>query len=379
MSSLRSLSYRMRRIVAAGALLAATVVPAALPGLVSAATLTERSVAMTSASKGATGVSYTVSFKAAQDATGAFIVDFCTDSVVGTACTTPAGLNVTTPTTTGSDTVSAIDANTVKVVLATPVDTDGQVTVTLGGLTNPTNAGSIYARIVSYTDGTSAGSNDSETPGTHLDEGSVALSINDNFSVGGSVLESLVFCASAPYQAANPIGSGCTGTHLTTPNVSLGTNGILSSTLSEGTIYSQISTNAAHGAVVNLKSSTVGCGGLMLEGASGAAACGITPVATTPATIADNAAKFGLKLGGLTATTGTVAASGNYGTSNYFMNYINGDATGVTSTYGDPIYNTDGKPVNNGSVDLTFGANISNVTPAGNYKASLSLIATGTF
>ncbi len=379
MSPLRVFSYRVRRFVAAGALLAATIVPAAVPGLVSAATLTERSVAMTSSAKTATGVSYTVSFKAAQDNTGAFIVDFCTDSVVGTTCSTPTGLNVNTPTTTGSDTVSAIDANTVKVVLNAPVDTDGQVSVVLGGLTNPTNAGPMYARIVSYTDGTSAGSNDSETPGTHLDEGSVALSINDNFSVGGSVLESLVFCASAPYLGSSPIGSGCTGTHLSTPNVSLGTNGVLSSTLSEGTIYSQISTNAAHGAVVNLKSSAVGCGGLKLDGATGAAACGIAPVATTPAAIADNAAKFGLKLGGLTATTGTVAASGSYGTSNYFMNYISGDATGVTSTYGDPIYNTDGKPVNNGSVDLTFGANISNVTPAGNYKATLGLIATGTF
>lgn len=366
-------------MVVAGALLAATIVPALVPALVSAATLTERSVSMSSASKGTTGVSYAVSFKAAQDNTGAFIIDFCTDSVVGTTCTTPTGLDVTTPTTTGSDTVSSPDANTVKVVLATPVNTGGQVTVTLGGLTNPTNAGPMYARIVTYTDGTSAGSNDSATPGTHLDEGSVALSINDNFGVGGAVLESLVFCASAPYLAANPIGSGCTGAHLSNPDVSLGTNGILGSTLSEGTIYSQISTNAAHGAVVNLKSSTVGCGGLMLEGATGAPACGITPVATTPAAIADNASKFGLKLANITATSGTVLAAGSYSTSNYFMNYISGDATGVTSTYGDPIYNTSGLPINNGSVDLTFGADISNVTPAGNYKANLSLIATGTF
>lgn len=68
-----------------------------------------------------------------------------------------------------------------------------------------------------------------------------------------------------------------------------------------------------------------------------------------------------------------------YSTTDYFMDWVLGDGTGVTSPYGDPIYNTNDAPVNVGKTNLTFGANISNVTPAGNYSASMSLIATGKF
>jgi hypothetical protein len=61
------------------------------------------------------------------------------------------------------------------------------------------------------------------------------------------------------------------------------------------------------------------------------------------------------------------------------MNYVSGDATGVTSTYGDPILNTAGAPANNQNMPLTFAASINNNTPAGDYSATLGLIASGTY
>jgi hypothetical protein len=60
------------------------------------------------------------------------------------------------------------------------------------------------------------------------------------------------------------------------------------------------------------------------------------------------------------------------------MNFVDG-TTGVTSTYGDSLLDTANLPVNNKNVQITFGASVSNLTPAGLYSADLSLIATGKF
>lgn len=374
MSTFRLFNHQARRMVTAGMLLFATLVPSLVPALVSAATVTERSVALSSSVKSATA-DYTVNFKGVAASTGAFVVEFCTDAAIGTACTPPTNIDTTNVDTSGSDTVTPINTNkAVKVVLATPKASGVQVSVELTGITNPSTVGTFYARIVTYEDGTTNYHyTAADNLGTHLDDGSVAISTTDGFGVSGSVLETLSFCASGSTFDAN----GCAGS-VTSPDVSLGAGGVLGSAVSNGTIYSQVSTNAAHGAVVNLKSSAAGCGGLMLEGASGAAACGIGPMSPAGDITAD-AAKFGLKLGTIDNGTGTIGVSHGYSTGNYYMNYPGNDNSGVTSTYGDTIYDTSGGPISKGTVPLIFGANISPDTPAGNYSAALNLIATGTF
>jgi hypothetical protein len=146
-----------------------------------------------------------------------------------------------------------------------------------------------------------------------------------------------------------------------------------------GTINTQISTNAVSGAVISLKSSAVGCGGLI--NSSNTSGCFIKPALQTG--IANGEAKFGVKTAAdnVDATNGTVRAvpSSGYNDTTFALNWVTGDATGVTSTYGDPILDTDSKPANNRNMALTFGASASNQTPAGNYSADLSLIATGKF
>lgn len=379
MKSLRIINRRAGAVFVTAALVFATMIPA----LASAATLTQRSIALSSSVKATANVTYDVDFTAETDDTGALVVDFCDSAAIGTTCNTPSGFNIDTIGTSSAHTVTEVDANTAKVVLSAPVDTDDPVAFDITGITNPTNAGVIYARIVTYTDGDSSamptghygyvsatdldGSANDQDP---LDTGGVAMSITDGFGVSGAVLETMIFCASG----TDVITSGCGGS-LTSPNVSLGAGGVLTTALATGTIYTQISTNAAGGAVVSLKSNATGCGGLVRAGASSnALGCGITPL-TAAGSISTGAAKFGLMLAGLSGT----AVSGSYSTTDYFMDYVNGDASGVTGPYGSAIFNTSGAPVNDGTADLTFGANISNVTPAGNYSAALNLIATGTF
>jgi hypothetical protein len=364
-------------IAAAFALLIATV----LAPLAMAAQVTERSIEATSSARGATGVTYKVKFKAGQDNTGAFAIDFCTTPTIGAACATPADFSIPSSgfSVTGDGTGSRVDANTVKVELTAAADEGEEVEVDLVGVTNPTvtGAGLYYARIVTYVDGSTNyfynGADDLDEGGEHLDDGTVAMVVNDSFSVSGAVLESLIFCIA---RSTDMIGTGCSGT-LNTPNLALGTDGVLATTPSEASVKTQLSTNAASGAVVNLKSSAVG-GGLIR---AGAATSEITPLNTldtgdVPFTaLANNSAKFGMKLANLGSG---ISALGNYSTSGYYLDYVAGNLTGITSVYGSPIFSS-GTVVNDGTADLTFAATSSNTTPAGNYSTSINLIATGKF
>lgn len=368
MDIVRNSRHQAGRIVSLAGVLLATLLPAIAPVVASADTVTERSIALSSSatSKEAT---YNVVFTSPSNVTSLDLT-FCT-TPSGT-CTTPTGFSAVdaATTTTGYTVATGATVQSVGVDVTTP-GTD--VDVELTGITNPSEAGVFYARINTYAAAYAS-------HGTAVNSGTVALSATDGFAVGGSVAETMTFCAT---DNGSTIGSGCTGT-LGAPDIDFGT---LSTTPVTGTIKTQISTNAVNGAVVSLKSDAVGCGGLVREGSTVSDSdkgCGIPPLTTpnTTSTLSGTAAaEFGLQLGTLGGTTGTTAAIGSsYDTTHYYMGYNSTDeSTGVTSTYGDPVYNTSGAPISDGTADLTFGAVASNVTPAGTYKASFNLIATGTF
>lgn len=389
MKIVRTLGVLKRQIVYSVAAVA-LLLSVALPSLVSAAQLTDRSVQLSSSSKSATGVNYLFSFTAAATA-GAVVVQFCDNSpLVGEVCDAPAGMSATGATASGGATIHGTPtANTVKV---TDSITAGTNTFTIGNITNPSSTGTIYARVLTYADGTASDTysvdGTTSTLGSPIDQGSVALAITDTVSVSGAVLESLLFCvagnATAP--ATDPIGAGCTGANMSAPTLKLGEEtlpGVFAldaNHLSTGKIYTQISTNAIQGAVVNLKSSTTGCGGLALNGTG---ACNILPAGST-GTFALGTAKVGVHTDAAnTDSNGTVKATGVYDSSNYRLNYVSGDTSGVTGPYGDPILTTDDggadKTASSKNMPLTFGASIANNTPAGKYSADYSLIATGTF
>jgi len=359
----------------------AVLLAAVLPSLVFAAQVTERSIQLSSSSVLATGVTYKVNFKSVE-AAGAFVVDFCRNSpTIGTACVAPVGFDLTTPTsaTSGFTTVSALTANTLRVTGT--VATNTAISVDVAGITNPTDAGPIYARIVTYDTAVNANLYDSEDidleAGGVKDSGSVAMSITPTIGVSGAVLETMTFCVSGI-----AISETCTLT--SPPTLKLGETvgdivALDAEHVSTGNIYTQISTNAVTGAVVSLKSGTT-CGGMKRVGAT---VCDIAPALQTG--IAVNQAKFGVRTATATDTgsnaNGTLqpVLDSGYNDTTYALNYLANNASGVTSAFGDPFLDTDGGPANNKNMALTFGASITNDTPAGLYSTNLSLIATGKF
>lgn len=383
MNSIRLFSRQTGLIVAAFALLFATLIPA----LVSAAQVSLRSIELSSSSAAATGVTYKINFTSVS-AAKAFVVEFCSDSpVIGQDCTAPTGFDAAAAAsvTSGFTNTEDIDTNTIRSVGTIGATTAISVDVT--GITNPSTAGALYARIVTF-DGadaaaaeTAAEAYTSTAPGAgKVDEGGVAISITPTVGVSGAVLESMTFCVSGA-----TITADCASAAGTAPTLQLGetvgsTKALSTTAISTGSVYTQISTNAVGGAVVRLKSST-DCGGLKRIGAT---VCDIPPVAGA-ADITAGTAMVGVKTATATDTgstpSGTFQPFGGsvYNDTTYKLDYVAGNATGVTSTFGDPFLDTDDAPVNNKNMALTFGATISNNTPAGLYSANFSLIAVGKF
>jgi len=357
---------------------AAILLAAFIPALAMAAQVTERSVALSTSSADASAATYTVNFTAPTTA-AAFVLDFCTDSpVIGEDCAAPAGFKVDTATSTTSGFVaSATTSGADNQVVITGTVT-GAISVELTGIDNPTAAGNMYARIVTFdTNAHALAYVSNPVPTGVRDTGSVVIPITSTIGVSGAVLESMSFCV-----AGAVIDDGCDLTGNTAPNLVLGdeiTPGVYAlstSTVNEGDIFAQITTNAATGAVVNLKSSAAGCGGLI--NSSRPSECYITPALKTNFT---SGAKFGLKFDTVGTGTGTLAAAtgSDYNASTFVLNYASNELTGVTSTYGDPFVTTSNLPANNLGIKLTFGAGAATGTPAGAYSADLSLIATGKF
>lgn len=393
-------SRRTKYILSAATLVLTFIAPTLFTGFASAAQLTERSISLSSASAAATGVTYTVSFTG-QSTAGAFVIELCSDSpVLGNTCEAPDGAVIDTAAigtqddggdATATNKLTADEANAVEVT-DSAITSGHTTTVDLTGVTNPTDAGALYARIVTFASEAAAKTYSSATAGPIAgaqDEGGVALSITNSLNVGGTVQESLTFCESGA-----PIATK-TCSDATTPHLNLGTevgtSGVyaLGPTLSTVPLYTQISTNAVGGAVVSLKSDATGCGGLTNSsaGPSSSSNCYIKPASASA--MAGGDALFGIKLGSETDNSGGETGHGTiepvtgkgYNTSTYNLNFTSGatPASGVTSAYGDQVLDTAGAPADAQTIPITFGADASNLTPAGNYSANISLIATGTF
>lgn len=366
-------------ILAAVGLLIAFVAPVLISVAVSADQITSRSVTLSSSSKEVEDVDYDFDFTL-PNAAGAVVIEFCENSpLIGAACDAPSGFDASGATT--SSGTFSIDVQTATTVELVETMSAGAIDLTLEGIDNPTAAGPLYARIVTYADQTTkdAQYTNAQTLGTYIDDGGIAISITDSIGVSAAVLESLTFCVSD-----SAISDGCGDASFSAIELGETTGSVtaLSSTVtSTAEMYSQISTNAASGAVVNLKSSAVGCGGLI--NSSDPSECYITPALNTG--IAGGEAKFGVMADALAdANTNPIGAfdvvsASDYNDTTYALNYVSGDATGVTSTYGDPFLDTAGAPANNKNVLITFGAGAAAGTPAGNYSTDISLIATGTY
>lgn len=380
MSSIGTLGQRLVYAVVAIAVAAGFV----MPSIVSAAQVTQRSIAISSASKGSENVTYEVQFTV-DGAAGAFVVDFCGNTpLIGQTCTPAEDFTAA-----GADTATAgfevTSATATRVIVEGEIDAAEEVSVQLTGINNPSVAGPLYARIVTYDTATNAAASTPENLTVNaVDQGGVAISITETFGVSGTVLESLTFCVSG-----EAIGPNCT--NVTSPTLVLGEEtfegsdiyALQAGTLSEGDVHTQLTTNAAGGVTVRLKSTAEGCGGLMRAGAP--EACDILPALDTGVDPLTGDARFGVRTADATPTAGATDGTllpvelSLYNNSTFALNYVTGDEQGVTSEFGDLFLDTRGAPANNRNMVLTFGATVGNNTPAGTYSTDLSMIAVGYF
>jgi len=382
MKSRRFLDSRVGYMFASIVTLLGIAAPALVTGVASAGVATERSMQLSDSSAGKTGVNYTLTFTPTSTQPDAVVmVDFCDDSpIIGTACNAPTGFTAA-----GATLPSGVTASATHLEVAQALVADTPVSLTFNNITNPTSATTLstglYARIYTYDDDTDAGTYSSVTSlGTTRDTGGIAIAITNPIQISAAVRESMTFCVAKVALTAN-----CANAAANPPTLELGHGTPLaldSSQTNYATAYTQISTNASKGAIVNMKTDNL-CGGLFRQGESDTSVCGIAPVGTghDPIT-AGVAAKFGMRVDtidtSISGSSGTINPATNYGqAAEYGMNWVSGNATGVGGPYGDPIYDTDETP--NINVPLVFAATVTNTTAAGLYKANLNLIATGTY
>jgi hypothetical protein len=359
--------------------------------------LEPRSITMSDATPGATTVTYQLKFTpATTEATGAIIVDFCSDTpIIGATC---AYSNATVPVDTsatasvGALTTSGYHGHTMEVT-GLSLTSGTPFTETFSSMINPTQSCAstvctFYARILTYSSTANANgytpassSGGTTTTGTYVDWGGDALSTVQTISVTATVMEQLTFCDS---------GSSITTCSTTsTPSVTLGHGGppavLTASAVDTGNVYTQTSTNALSGVSVAMKATTSGttCGGLSSNGGT---SCGIPAVNTgsgAPSAVTITAGTAGIGMCVDPGSANTVASQPYNGTctgsNTYGMNdSTNGGYTNLTSTYGSVVFTSTG-PLTNENDTLTFGATASNVTPAGIYTANYTLVATGKF
>lgn len=390
MTSLKTANRRVGSFFAVAALALATITPGLVPAFASAAQLTERSVELSNSSKEMTGVDYTVKFTSGTTDAAAVVLEFCSNSpLIDTACTAPVGFSATSATATGF-TPSQLDptSRANAIVLAGTIVDAGETTIPLANVTNPDNAGALYVRIATYETAENAEAYVSATASTltgAVDQGSAAVSITDSIGVSAAVLESMTFCVSGIQIELDNCTTATPG-GLTAPTLKLGedNSGVIAldqAHLSEGSIYTQLSTNAVGGAAVNLKSSN-DCGGLKRANVS---TCDIAAANTATGNAALGQARIGVAVDAADVAPGAlgtyaIAGGGSpfYSLADFKLNYTSGGASGITSPFGDPILQSV-STISNKNAKLTFAASVNAQTPAGLYANDYSLIATGKY
>jgi hypothetical protein len=357
-----------------------------LPELASAAgQVSTRSITMSSSAPSASSVTYTTTFTPATSITHPdVILDFCSNTpLVGDSCTATAGTDVPnftsaaatgyTVTTIGSNRGIKLTTSTVSFTAATPV------TITVTGVTNPSNTASFYGRILTYATG-GAGSNTSASPGSYVDYGGIALSTASNISITSKVYETLTFCV---------FTSSCG----TAPVLVLGdaTTGALNSSTAYINADAQytLATNASNGVNVVMRGTTL-CrpGGTCTTGAN---AFTISAVGGTASTLSTGTEQFGMCADKNSSSALTVASTyndtannchglttGTYSGTSLFGFNDSASSGGTNNAGGSQVLSSSGAVP---SVTGSFGflGDIALTTEAGIYQTSLNMVATGTF
>lgn len=314
MNNLFTIDLRTVRRIAC-TMMAALLVVAGLPffqnSSVSAAQFANRSIQMSDSSPSGSsitsgvgsglGVKYRVTFTPSV-AAQSLVIDFCSNTpIIGdsTGCTIPIGMFSATSYNGISGQINAANGwalaatNTaggqIKIAntgASNPMQAGVQQVFDLVGVTNPsslTDAASVtfsvnsfYARMYSYDNTTYGGYTSPTSLGTvaagniYVDYGGIALATTNVIQITARVQESLQFCVTT----ADPVSStthDCSDTSVLAnpPIITIGhgtpTPVLESSAVDQAKVFSQLTTNATHGAVINLHNANT-CGGLTANG-----------------------------------------------------------------------------------------------------------------
>lgn len=320
---------------------------------VSAAEMGTRSLELNDSTAGASSVTYDTSFQITTAGTlGSIEFEFCSNSTLPVdPCSVPTGLDVSKAVFTQESgisgfTISSETAN--DILISRPPSSIGTVTAgaLFGNITNPTNAGSYYLRVLTYP--TQDGS------GPYTDNGGMAFAIASPISVQVKVPPYLLFCT------GNTIsGTDCSST--SGDFIDLGQ--LLTTRTSTGQSQMVVATNAQNGYSITVNGGTLTSGNNTIPGLS----------TDSPSQI--GVSQFGINLRANTSPAVGADASGpgsgvptlNYDQPNLFR-YVDGDIVATNSSVEDGRKFT-----------VSYVTNISKSQPAGIYASTFTYVAMGNF
>jgi len=319
-----------------------------------AATITNREVKLSDSRPSETSVTYDFEGDHSGTTVKCLQIQFCT-TATGT-CTIPTGMSTTSASRDDSNwsgwtatnwTIDNTTNGTVKYTYTTGEAGGNNYSFSTGSITNPSGAGTYYARVTTYSD---------DTCSTEVDSGVTAFAIVSGVSVSATVAETLSFSISD-----TAIGFG----ELDTSNVYYATADETGST-SEPTAGQPtqltVSTNASGGVTITIQ-----------DVGDGSANAGLYD--STTSTLIAAAASSSVSAGS--------EGYGAYGKSASGLTIDEGfdnDSTSDLAISRSPqTFASTSSAVSNGQVDLSLVAAIAGTTPAGSYSDTIIFIATPTY
>jgi hypothetical protein len=375
MVNTKSFAKRSVAVLSALTLSVAAILPIATSS-VDAGQVTSRSIKMGKSEASATDATYTVGFTIPTTANvGGVVVTFCDNTpIVGVACSAPAGMDVNPANglaianvtgLSGFTKDAATDANTFVYTNGTPQSITGPQAVTFDmgaggaadGVTNPSGAGTFYARIITFSTQANAQaySDASATiPTGSVDYAGAALSINDVITVTALIQETLNFTVTG---TSVTMGTG-------TPQVIDDAQQYISTAVNLDT-----DTNATSGLNIRLYGTHLLSGSNTLSG---------------NATLGVLTGTAGSQFGICAKDSGQLLADAVYetlhtdcvtaGSSTFAW-----DNTATSGVGGDTVYTSTSTVDAGQNADIYYAARADANVPAGQYQAQHQLIATGTF
>lgn len=426
MTNSYALSKRALALVAAGVLVAASLVPLLIARQKASAyaQMTERSITISSSVVSKVDATYTVAFKPAT--TGnirGIIVDFCTSPLIGTICTAPTGLdadannlNLNSQTGISGFTVDTTNstANKVQIENASGGSVSAGTAVSFrfgnggaNGITNPSTNGTFYARILTYATETAGDSYDSSSTGSNnppaatVDAGGVAMSTASQLTINARVQEQLAFCVGT---ITNGGSAPATCAAMTGTTVDLGvvdSSGAISpvATANSGNNVNggaMVRTNAANGVVIDYFAEQAGSGtnhlgALRVSGATCNAGsvstdqCFIS-AGTTQTAFAASTEDFGMTASSIDTTSSTTPTAnlvrdGQYDGDGTLSGGFAWDESGsfdrLASSAGGA--QPENRVVDDEMLLLRFAAVAGVTTPTGSYSVTSTYVATATY